>query len=129
VKHGRALRGETLMGGGRGRMPSRRQPWLRADESGMDVLPGGHRIGPEYVGAIQSRGGGIFRYRLQAVDFEVAAGRDEIANTGSGLEQKLSPGAPRNAPLRTGRKPGAETALFLYHPYFSGAQRPDGQWI
>ena len=45
------------------------------------------------------------------------------------LEQKSSLGAPRNAPLRTGRKPGAETALFLYHPYFSGAQRPDGQWI
>jgi hypothetical protein len=45
------------------------------------------------------------------------------------LEQKSSLGAPRNAPLRTGAKPGAETALFLYHPYFSGAQRPDGQWI
>jgi hypothetical protein len=28
-------------------------------------------------------------------------------------EQKSSLGAPRNAPLRTGRKPGAETALFL----------------
>jgi len=42
---------------------------------------------------------------------------------------KSSLSAPRNAPLRTGRKPGAETALFLYHPYFSGAQRPDGQWI
>jgi len=26
-------------------------------------------------------------------------------------------------------KPGAETALFHYHPYFSGAQRPNGQWI
>jgi hypothetical protein len=45
------------------------------------------------------------------------------------LRQKSSLSAPRNAPLRTGRKPGAETALFLYHPYFSGAQRPDGQWI
>jgi hypothetical protein len=43
--------------------------------------------------------------------------------------RKSSLSAPRNAPLRTGRKPGAETALFLYHPYFSGAQRPDGQWI
>jgi hypothetical protein len=28
-------------------------------------------------------------------------------------EQKSSPSAPRNAPLRTGHKPGAETALFL----------------
>ena len=45
------------------------------------------------------------------------------------LKRKSSLTAPRNAPLRTGRKPGAETALFLYHPYFSGAQRPDGQWI
>jgi len=45
------------------------------------------------------------------------------------LLQNSSPSAPRNAPLRTGHTPGAETALFLYHPYFSGAQRPDGQWI
>jgi hypothetical protein len=48
---------------------------------------------------------------------------------GDSLVQNSSPSAPRNAPLRTGHTPGAETALFLYHPYFSGAQRPDGQWI
>ena len=32
---------------------------------------------------------------------------------GDCLEQKSSLSAPRNAPLRTGHKPGAETALFL----------------
>jgi hypothetical protein len=37
--------------------------------------------------------------------------------------------SPRSNPLRTGRKPGAETALFHYHPYFSGTQRPDGEQI
>jgi len=30
--------------------------------------------------------------------------------------------AASNRPL-----PGAETALFLYHRYFPGAQRPDGE--
>jgi len=39
-------------------------------------------------------------------------------------EQKSSLSAPRNAPLRTGRKPGAETALFLYHRYFSRDATP-----
>jgi len=48
---------------------------------------------------------------------------------GDSQKQKSSLTAPRNAPLRTGLEPGAETALFLYHPYFSGAQCPDGQWI
>jgi hypothetical protein len=44
-----------------------------------------------------------------------------------GLKQKLSLFAPRNAPLRTSHKPGAETARFIYHRYFPGAQRPDGE--
>ena len=42
---------------------------------------------------------------------------------------KSSLSAPRNAPLRTGRKPGAETALFLYHRCSHGAQRPCGERI
>ena len=65
--------------------------------------------------------------RLPTIGRTIAKTR-EASNRGS-LRQKSSLSAPRNAPLRTGRKPGAETALFLYHPYFSGAQRPDGQWI
>jgi hypothetical protein len=42
---------------------------------------------------------------------------------------KSSLSAPRNAPLRTGRKPGADIALFLYHRCSHGAQRPRGERI
>jgi hypothetical protein len=58
-----------------------------------------------------------------------ASTKNRESQTGNSLERNSSPSAPRNAPLRTGHTPGAETALFIYHPYFSGAQRPDGQWI
>jgi hypothetical protein len=69
---------------------------------------------------------GAFVIVCKRSSFE-AVGAALVAVAGNGLEQKSSLGAPRNAPLRTGRMPGAETALFLYHPYFSGAQRPDGE--
>ena len=69
---------------------------------------------------------GAFVIVCKRSSFEVV-GSASVAVAEIGLEQKSSLGAPRNAPLRTGRMPGAETALFLYHPYFSGAQRPDGE--
>jgi len=49
-------------------------------------------------------------------------------NRGS-LGQKIVAKCAAQCAASNRPKPGAETALFLYHPYFSGAQRPDGQWI
>jgi len=74
---------------------------------------GRHRVGLEDIEAVHSRGGGWFRGRVQAGKLEAGSGCDNVAGSKIGLEQKSSLGAPRNAPLRTGRKPGAETALFL----------------
>jgi hypothetical protein len=47
-----------------------------------------------------------------------AAATRSVDGGSVGQERKSSLSAPRNAPLRTGRKPGAETALFHYHRYF-----------
>jgi hypothetical protein len=129
VKHGRALRGETLLGGGGGRRPSHRQRWLRADESEMDAGVGRHRVDLADGEGFHFRGNGQFLFRVQAVNAQGPDGRDKRRGRRLSLKQKSSSSAPRNAPLRTGRKPGAETALFLYHRYFPGAQRPDGERI
>jgi len=77
------MRGETLLGGGRGRRPSRRQRWLRADESRMDAGLERHRVSPENFEAVQSRGGGGFRCRVQAVELQGRCGRDTVAVTNS----------------------------------------------
>jgi hypothetical protein len=85
-------------------------------------------VGLDNREAGRSRMSGGLRGCVQAVKSEAVAAATDCVR-GDSLKQKSSLSAPRNAPLRTGGKPGAETALFLYHPYFSGAQRPDGQWI
>jgi hypothetical protein len=79
----------------------------------MDAWVDRRRVGLEDIEAIQSHGGGWLRDRVQAVKFQVARAAIASRAPESAWNRKTSLGAPRNAPLRTGRKPGAETALFL----------------
>ena len=114
------------MGGGHGRKAYRHQRWLKADES-RDATANRHGVGLTDREAFHSRSDGTFRFRVQAVKSPRPQRPRMCRARYDGLKQKLSLFAPRNAPLRTSHKPGAETALFLYHRYFPGAQRPDGE--
>jgi hypothetical protein len=87
-----------------------------------------HRVGLDTLEAVRSRCFGV-RRRLQAVQLKAVALRAFHWRVGYGPMRKSSLSAPRSTPLLSGRKPGADTALFLYHPYFSGSRCPDGERI
>jgi hypothetical protein len=65
---------------------------------------------------------------FKRVEHQSAGAATNVANANS-LVRNSSLTAPRNAPLRTDLRRVRRLRSFLYHPYFSGAQHPDGQWI
>jgi hypothetical protein len=91
----------------------------------MDARIGWHRVGLAGGRDVSISGRSVL-FSFQSVD---ALGSALAIAAAAPLqpEAEIIVNAPRSAPLRTDLKPGAETALFLYHRYFPGAQRPDGE--
>ena len=114
----------------RAKTTARRQRWLPADESGRGRMVAGQasasrvarRCGLVVLSGLRcSRSSGESGGRRSALRLRE---RD-----GDSLRQKFSLQCAAQCAASNRPLPGAETALFLYHRYFSGAQRPDGQWI
>jgi len=120
-------RGVTLSCGGRYRCRPRAQLPLRCDENRPDARRAGRGGGLDGREALRSRGCDGLRQCVQAVRHQ-SADAARVRGPDS-LMRNSSPTAPRNAPLRTDLRRVRRLRSFLYHPYFSGAQRPDGQWI